>query len=91
MAVAEWERGRIAGRTRDGLAVAGEKGARLGREQIIPADVELVITTAAADGDSSRAIAARLTAAGVPTPGGGATWCHSTVARLLARQQIGAA
>jgi hypothetical protein len=34
---------------------------------------------------SNAAIARALTARGVPTPRGGATWTHTTVARLVAR------
>lgn len=85
MSVAEWERGRIGERTAEGLAVARAAGVQLGAREAILPEVGRRIRRYARAGESSRSIAARLDAAGVPTPGGGASWSHSTVARYLAR------
>ena len=38
---------------------------------------------------SMQALARALTERGVPAPGGGPTWTHTTVARLLARTRAG--
>jgi DNA invertase Pin-like site-specific DNA recombinase len=88
MAVAEWEREVIGERTAEGLAEKRAAGARLGREQMIPPAVARRIRRHAREGMSARAIARRLTAAGVPSPTGKARWSHSTVARFLARSAV---
>lgn len=56
---------------------------------LVPVDDELAVVerirAARAAGRSMRAIAAELTAAGVPTKTGRAEWSHSTVQRVLGR------
>jgi DNA invertase Pin-like site-specific DNA recombinase len=85
MSVSEWEREVIGERTAEGLAEARANGTRLGAPEAIPPAIARRIRRYAAQGYSARAVAARLTAAGIPSPTGKEAWTHSTVARYLAR------
>lgn len=80
------ERRLIGQRTRDALAVKRAQGVRLGRPSVLPAPVVARIVAAGATGESLRTIGAALTADGVPTARGGATWHASTVRAVLAGQ-----
>lgn len=82
--VAELERDMIGQRTRDGMAQAKARGARIGQPRAIQPDVRERIHRERATGASLRAIAAGLTADGVPTARGGSTWSHGTVQAVLA-------
>ena len=90
IAVAAEERRKISQRTREGLARARRAGVQLGRPSRIPAGVIARIVELNCHGKSAQAIAKSLTAEGVPTPGGGTRWAHSTVRAALRRyaQQI---
>jgi len=90
MSVLQWEREVIGERTAEALAALPKaKRDRLGRQQAIPASTARRIRRYARDGLSTRAIASRLISSGVPAPGGGDRWHHSTVARFLARPARG--
>lgn len=80
---AELEREMIGARTREALAAAKRRGTRLGRPRQTPDAVVAQVTTLAATGASTTAIARHLTAAGVPTTRGAATWRASSVRRVL--------
>lgn len=84
--VAELERALISDRTKAALAVKRAQGVRLGMPPKIPAEVVARILEAKAGGASLRAIAAGLTADGVPTARGGTKWQPSTVQGVLASQ-----
>ena len=86
IAVAAEERRKISQRTREGLARAKRNGVALGRPSRIAADVMARIVELHQAGKSAQAIAKQLTADGVPTPGGGPTWAHSTIRNALRRQ-----
>lgn len=90
IAVAAEERRKISQRTREGLARARRAGVQLGRPSRIPAEVIVRIVELNRQGKSAQAIAKHLTAEGVPTPGRGTSWAHSTVRAALRRhaQQI---
>lgn len=81
---AELEREMISTRTKEGLAAARAKGQRLGRPSAIPTDVRRRIVLAREAGGSFPAIAATLTADGVLSPTGRATWSESVVRRAYA-------
>lgn len=81
-AVAEWESDMIGQRTADGMAEAKEQGARFGRQRQADDTTVKRICAEREEGASFPAIAARLDADGIPTPGGGKRWYASTVARL---------
>jgi len=81
--VAELERALISDRTRAALAVKRAQGVRLGMPSMIPAEVVARIVSARDGGTSLRAIAAALTADGVPTARGGSKWQLSTVQGVL--------
>jgi DNA invertase Pin-like site-specific DNA recombinase len=96
-AVAEHEREMIGARTKAALQAAKARGVRLGRhgaDVLAPANraaaldracpLKPILAELTSAGLSMRAIAAELTARGVPTVGGGA-WHPQTVARVMAR------
>lgn len=82
---AQWERRIIGQRTRDALAQKRAAGVRLGRPPVLPDEVVSRILAEREEGESLRAIAARLNADGIPTAHGGARWYGSTVRSVLAR------
>jgi DNA invertase Pin-like site-specific DNA recombinase len=82
-AVAQFERRLIGQRTRDALAVAKAQGVRLGRPQVLRADVVTRIVSERRAGRTMQAIADSLNADGVPTAQGGSQWWPSTVAKVL--------
>ena len=87
MVIAQWERRIIGVRTREAMAEAKANGARFGRiRQIQPATVARILHERA-EGHSFNAIAARLDADNIPTPGGGLHWYGSTVTRLHRAEQ----
>ena len=89
LAFAQEERERISERTKAGLRRAKREGRKLGRPSPIPRPVvERIVVMRMRDGLSAKAIAAQLTKDGVPTPGGGAQWAHSTVRCAFAREGI---
>jgi len=81
--VAEFERQRIAERTREALAAVKARGTRLGRPPALPAEVRRRISRARKRGRSYAAIADRLNRDQVPTAHGGARWWASTVRAVL--------
>nr|WP_261880260.1 recombinase family protein [Mycobacterium marinum] len=85
IAVAAEERRKISQRTREGLARARRAGVQLGRPSRIPADVVVRMVKLNRQGKSAQTIAKQLTAEGVPTPGDGTRWAHSTVRAALRR------
>lgn len=87
---AQYERRLIGQRTRDALAVKRAQGVRLGRPQVLADDVVRRVVDEQRAGRSLRAIAAGLTADGVPTARGGAAWSSSSVQSVL-RSQVAAA
>jgi len=78
---AEFERGLIATRTREGLAAARARGVQIGRPRLTPAAVMDSICRQRATGASFGAIARDLTAAGILSPAGKPVWQSSTVRR----------
>jgi DNA invertase Pin-like site-specific DNA recombinase len=76
---AQWERRIIGQRTRDALAVKRSQGVRLGRPQMVPADLVARIRVAHRAGAGWSALARQLNAEGVPTAHGGTKWFPSTV------------
>jgi DNA invertase Pin-like site-specific DNA recombinase len=88
--VARYERRIISQRTRDALAAKRAAGVRLGRPPVLPGDVVTRIVDERAGGVSIRAIAAALTAEGVPTArckeGEQRPWSSSSVQAVLAGQ-----
>lgn len=82
---AQFERDLIAQRTREALAQRKREGATLGRPDRQPVAVVERISSERKAGKSLRAIAADLTAEGVPTSQGGSAWHASTVRAVLAR------
>lgn len=83
--VAEYEAGVISERTREALAAKREAGVLLGRPRQIPDDVVARIVAEREEGRTLTAIAADLTAEGIPTARGGGVWWQSTVSGALAR------
>ena len=81
---AELERELIGARTREALAAKVARGEPVGRRSAVPAGVLRRIVAARTTGASFRAIAADLTAEGVPSPTGLGTWQESTVRRAHA-------
>jgi DNA invertase Pin-like site-specific DNA recombinase len=87
LAVAQEERRKISERTKAGLEAARAKGKQLGRpSKVTPALARRIVRLRMKDGLSAQKIAANLTTKKVPAPGGGATWHHSTVRLILARE-----
>lgn len=84
--MAHYERRLIGQRTKDALAARKAAGVRLGRPQVLPADVVARIVAEKAAGRSLRAIGAGLEADGVATARGGSTWHASAVRAVLASQ-----
>jgi DNA invertase Pin-like site-specific DNA recombinase len=90
LAFAEEERHRISERTKAGLARVKREGKKqIGRPSTIGRNViDRIVAMRISEGLSAQAIARKLTNEGVPTPGGGATWAHSTVRGVFAREGI---
>lgn len=84
---AQYERRLIGQRTREALAVKRAQGVVLGRPAVLPAAVVRRIIDEQRVGRSLRTIAAGLTADGVPTARGGASWSSSSVQSVLRSQQ----
>ena len=82
-AAAEYERDLIGARTREGMAQRRAEGVHCGRPRTLPLDVVERIVRARGAGQTLRAIAEDLTAAGVPTARGGAAWRSSSVDGVL--------
>jgi DNA invertase Pin-like site-specific DNA recombinase len=100
MSVAQWERETIGERTHDAMEYKSLKGERVGKVpfgydlgadgvQLIPNEAEQrvlsLIGQLRAGGLSLRAIAAELTARGIPTKEGETEWVHTTIARIVKR------
>lgn len=84
MVLAEWEREMIGERTRNALAVARNRGTRLGRPSGVSDDTLRLIRILRDSGRSWQAIADSLTREGVPTAQGG-RWHAATVRKLHTR------
>jgi DNA invertase Pin-like site-specific DNA recombinase len=82
--ISQFERDRISERTREALAVRRSQGVKLGRPRVLPSVVVKRIRSERKAGKSMRAIAAGLTAEGVPTARGGHVWQVSTIQKVLA-------
>jgi len=82
-AAAQYERRLIGARTREGMAQRRAEGVHCGRPRTLPLDVVERIVRAREAGQTLRAIAEDLTAAGVPTARGGAAWRSSSVDGVL--------
>jgi DNA invertase Pin-like site-specific DNA recombinase len=80
---AQWERRIIGQRTKDALAVKRAQGARLGRPQMVPADLVARLRTAHEAGSGWSALARQFNAEGVPTAHGGSRWYPSTVRAVV--------
>lgn len=91
LAFAEEERRRISERTKAGLARARREGKATMNESPIAEDVvTLIVAMHRRNKLGAKAIATRLTNEGVPTPGGGPRWHHSTVRNVLRRWESAA-
>lgn len=90
LAFAEEERAKISERTKAGLARVKREGRKqIGRPSTICRNViDRIVDMRMSDGLSAQAIARRLSSEGVPTPGGGSAWAHSTVRGVFAREGI---
>ena len=89
VAMAAEERRKISERTKEGLRRAKAQGQQLGRpSKIDPSIVAEIIAMRQEDGLSAKVIARKLDEYGVPTPGDGLQWHHSTIRRLLQREGV---
>ena len=89
-ALAQFERDRIAERTREALAVKRAQGVRLGRPSVLAPEIVARIVAERQAGSSLRAIANGLTRDGVPTARGGSRWQVSAIQAVLRGQQADA-
>jgi DNA invertase Pin-like site-specific DNA recombinase len=80
---AHFERRLIGQRTKDALSVKRAQGIRLGRPRVLDDAVRRRIRRMHGAGSTPTAIAAALTAEGVPTAHGGVRWYPSTVRKVL--------
>lgn len=85
--VAQWERRIIGERTKDALAVRRAEGVRLGRPPLEPDRLSRRVRRLRGKGASLRAIADRLNAEGVPTPGPADSWSPWSVRSVLRRKR----
>lgn len=85
IAVAQEERRLISRRTREGLARARAEGKRLGRQSTVPEEVAARIVECRRAGETFAAIAAKLDADNVPTPGGSSHWRPAAVRAIAER------
>ena len=83
---AQFERDRIAQRTREALAIKKAQGIRLGRPPSIGPEIVARIVNEREAGRGLRLIAESLTTDGVPTARGGSKWSTSTVQAVLKGQ-----
>ena len=81
-AFAQHERRLIGERTKAALAAKRAQGVTLGRPRSLPESVRERIVADRSAGKTLRAIAAELTAEGVPTAQGGAAWYPATVRKI---------
>lgn len=81
LSVAAEERRKIGERTREGLEAQRQKG----KGRLISPAAQRRIVVLHQDGLGAKAIAARLTAEGIPTPRGGDQWHYSSVRSALNR------
>ncbi|CCQ17539.1 Cassette chromosome recombinase B [Rhodococcus sp. AW25M09] len=89
VAMAAEEKRKISERTKEGLRRAKAQGQQLGRpSKIDPSIVAEIIAMRQEDGLSAKVIARKLDEYGVPTPGQGLQWHHSTIRRLLQREGV---
>lgn len=89
LAVAAEEKRKVSERTKEGLARARRAGKQLGRPpRMSPTLAKRIVEMRIEEGLSAQAIATRLTSEGVPTPGEGRQWHHSTVRGVFAREGI---
>ncbi len=86
LSTAQYERRLIGQRTKDALAAKRADGVRLGRPRVLADEVLRRIVGERAAGRTFRAIAEALTADGVPTARGGATWYASSVKAVAESQ-----
>jgi len=91
VSVAQWERRIIADRTREGLAVAKARGAKLGRPSTLPPATAALIVGYRRDGMTQAATAARLNGDGVSTASGRGQWIPQLVQRVEKREATTAA
>ncbi|HVX69868.1 MAG TPA: recombinase family protein [Mycobacteriales bacterium] len=82
-AMAELERELIGQRTRDALAMAKQRGVRLGRPSRVSAEVAVRIREERAAGRTLAAIASALNDDAVSPPSGGQAWYPAGIARVL--------
>lgn len=85
IAVAQEERRLISRRTREGLARARAEGKRLGRVSTVSGEVAARIVELRRAGETFAAIAAKLDADNVPTPGGSPHWRPAAVRAIAER------